>query len=186
MLETGANISGLSSEAQLIETVLYLENEPVDIRKITRVTELDDDTVLQALAELRNHYGEGIHGIELSELAGGYCFMPKELHWPQLKKHYGRKIDSRLTRSALETISIIAYSQPITRKEIENIRGVSSDTIIRMLMEREYIRIVGKKDVIGRPYLFGTTRKFLEDFNLGSIADLPKLSDLDRERFDEE
>ncbi len=186
MLDSEANAARLSSEAQLIETVLYLENEPVEIKKISRVTELLEDDVLQALAELRNHYSESIHGIELSELAGGYCFMPKELHWPQLKKHYGRKIDSRLTRSALETISIIAYSQPITRKEIENIRGVSSDTILRMLLDREYIRIVGKKDVLGRPYLFGTTRKFLEDFNLSSIADLPKLSDLDRERFDEE
>jgi segregation and condensation protein B len=86
----------------------------------------------------------------------------------------------------LETLSIVAYSQPITRREIDNIRGVSSDTIIRLLRDREYIKVIGRKDVPGHPCLYGTSRKFLFEFNLASISALPKLSDIDRLRFEAE
>ena len=84
----------------------------------------------------------------------------------------------------METLSIVAYSQPITRKEIDNIRGVASDSIVRLLREREYIKVVGRKDVQGHPCLYGTSRKFLFEFGLKSISDLPRLSEIDRQRFD--
>ena len=83
----------------------------------------------------------------------------------------------------MEALSIIAYAQPITRREVENIRGVASDNIIRLLKERDYIKVVGRKDIPGHPSLYGTTRKFLFEFNLPSIAALPQMSDLDRTRF---
>ena len=104
--------------------------------------------------------------------------------YDDLRQTYGKKVDKRLSRAALETLSIVAYSQPITRKEIDNIRGVTSDTIVRLLRDREYIKIVGRKDVQGHPCLYGTSRKFLFEFGLQSISDLPKLSDIDRMRFD--
>jgi segregation and condensation protein B len=103
-----------------------------------------------------------------------------------LRSCYGKRVDRRLSRAALETLSIVAYSQPITRREIDNIRGVASDTIIRLLREREYIKVVGRKDVPGHPCLYGTSRKFLFEFNLSSISALPKLSDIDRLRFETE
>jgi segregation and condensation protein B len=173
----------MSREARLVEAVLYLENEPVDTARLRRYTGLSADELQDVLAELRHHYDEAGHGVELVEMAGGYHFMPKEELWPELKANFGRKIDRRLTRSAMETISIVAYSQPITKREIEAIRGVSSDNVIRLLLDREYIRIIGRKDVLGRPFLYGTTKKFLQDFNLKSISDLPKLPDIDKERF---
>jgi segregation and condensation protein B len=176
----------LSSAARLIESILYLENEPVDITQLARYSQMNRDKVEQALAELRYHYSETNHGIEIAEFAGGFHFMPKEELWPELKDHYGRKIDRRISRSAMETLSIIAYSQPITRKEVDNIRGVSSDNVIRLLLDREYIQVVGRKDVLGRPFLYGTTRKFLQDFNLKSISALPRLEDIDKERFEDE
>jgi segregation and condensation protein B len=176
----------LSIQARFVESILYLENEPLDLTALCKISGFDRDVVVQTLAELRIHYTDGNHGIEISEFAGGYHFMPKEELWPDLKKHYGRKIDKRLSKSALETISIIAYSQPITRKEVENIRGVSSDNVIRLLLEREYIHVLGRKDVLGRPFLYGTSKKFLQDFNLKSISSLPKLDELDKERFDEQ
>ena len=117
------------------------------------------------------------------ELASGYQFLPHRDLNEILYPIYGRKIDKRLSKAALETLSIIAYSQPITRREIENLRGVSSDSIIRILLERDYIQVVGTKDVIGHPRLLGTTKKFLFDFNISSISDLPKLHELDVKRF---
>ncbi len=176
----------LSIQARYLESILYLENEPLDLHALCKISNYSKDDVVQALAELQIHYADGNHGIEISEFAGGYHFMPKEELWPVLKKNYGRKIDRRLSKSALETISIIAYSQPITKKEVENIRGVSSDNIIRVLLEREFIHVLGRKDVLGRPFLYGTTKKFLQDFNLKSISSLPKLDELDKERFDEQ
>ena len=116
-------------------------------------------------------------------LGGGYIFAPKKDLWEFLKARYGKKNENRLSRAALETLSIIAYSQPITRGEIENIRGVAADNMIRLLLSRTLIREAGKKDAPGKPIQYGTTREFLKLFRLASIADLPKLEEGDRERF---
>jgi hypothetical protein len=117
---------------------------------------------------------------------GGWILAPKVELWEVLKDRYGKKADSRLSRAALETLSIIAYSQPITRAEIESLRGVSADGMVHFLLEKELIKEVGKKEAPGRPVQYGTTKEFLKYFRLGSIADLPKLDELDRERFDDE
>ncbi len=177
----------LTRHMQIVEAVLYLENEPVEIDRLARLSSLPRKTVRECLDLLQQHYEqEPVHGIRLLEFAGGYHFVPKDELWDDLKDQYGKKIDRRLSRAALETLSIIAYSQPVTRKEIENIRGVSSDNSLRLLLDREYVRTVGKKDVIGHPNLYGTTKKFLQEFNLRSISSLPKLSDVDYDRFEEE
>jgi segregation and condensation protein B len=137
-----------------------------------------------ALAALKEKYAAAEHGIELLMLGGGYMFVPKKELWEHLKGRYGKKNDSRLSRAALETLSIIAYSQPITRLEIENLRGVkSADTMMSLLLSRDLIREVGKKDAPGKPQQYGTTKEFLKLFRLSSIADLPKLEEEDRERF---
>ncbi len=174
-------------QIQLIEAILFLENEPVDIDKLARISLLPRKKVRTCLEEIVEIYESSPHhGIRLLEFAGGYHFVPKDDLWEDLKDHYGRKIDRRLSKAALETLSIIAYSQPITRKEIDNIRGVSSDNSLRLLIERDYVRSVGKKEVIGHPYLYGTTKKFLQEFNLKSISSLPKLKDIDHDRFEQE
>ncbi len=126
------------------------------------------------------------HGLELVRIGGGWTLAPKKDLWEGLKEHYGRRKDSRLSRAALETLSIVAYSQPITRAEIEAIRGVGADNMIRFLLEKELIKEVGKKDAPGKPIQYGTTKDFLKYFRLDSIADLPRLDELDHERFDRE
>jgi segregation and condensation protein B len=110
-------------------------------------------------------------------------FAPKRQLWESLKGRYGKRNDNRLSRAALETLSIIAYSQPVTRGEIENLRGVSADNMIRLLLARNLIREAGKKEAPGKPLQYGTTKEFLKLFRLSSIADLPKLEEEDRERF---
>ena len=123
-------------------------------------------------------------GIELAMITGGWCLVPKKEYWEVVKEFYGSKREGRLSKSAMETLAIIAYSQPITRAEIESIRGVSVDNMIRLLMDRNLIKEVGKKEAPGRPTLFGTTKDFLKLFRLNSIAELPKLDEDEQERFE--
>ena len=101
-----------------------------------------------------------------------------------MKERYGKKNEGKLSRAAMETLAIIAYSQPITRAEIEALRGVSADNMIRILVERNLIKEVGRKDIPGKPIQFGTTKDFLQLFQLNSIADLPKLDETESERFE--
>jgi segregation and condensation protein B len=122
--------------------------------------------------------------VELSNIGGGYLIGPKKEYWESLKERYGKKNDAKLSKAAMETLSIIAYSQPITRGEIEAIRGVSADHMMRLLLERDLIKEVGKKDSPGKPIQYGTTKEFLKFFRLESIADLPKLDESERERFE--
>lgn len=169
--------------ARLIEAVLFIENDAVSGERLSHMMNLPIEVIEQAVQELHETYQPGARGVTLSQTSHGYQLIPSpELH-EALRNTYGKRVDRRLTRAALETLSIIAYAQPVTRRDVENIRGVSSDSIMRMLLEREYIHVVGRKDVPGHPGLYGTTRKFLLQFGLNSISDLPRLSELDRQRF---
>ena len=109
---------------------------------------------------------------------------PKKMYWDNLREKYGKRNESRLSRAAMETLAIIAYSQPVTRSEVEAIRGVQADNMIQLLFEKNLIRKMGKKDVPGKPIQYGTTREFLKIFRLGSIAELPKLNESEAERFE--
>lgn len=171
--------------AGLVECVLFLENEPVDLNTLMRATALGRQETLEALEALRERYRQDFHGLELLELAGGYTFSPKAPLWEILKLRYGKRNENRLSRAALETLSIVAYSQPITRQEIEAIRGVSADAMIKLLLSRQLIREVGKREVPGRPAQYGTTKEFLKLFRLSSIAELPKMDEMEREKFEE-
>jgi segregation and condensation protein B len=108
----------------------------------------------------------------------------KREYWENLKERYGKKNEGKISRAAMETLAIIAYSQPVTRAEIEKIRGVSADNMIRLLLEKSFIREVGKKDIPGRPVMYGTTKEFLKQFRLNSISELPKLGEGDIEKFE--
>lgn len=174
----------LIKETAIIEAVLFLENEPVNVKSISRICELAENIVEEILEALKEKYSADEHGIELVEISGGYTFSPKEEFWGILKPHYGKKNDEKLSKAAMETLSIIAYSQPLTKTEVENIRGVSADNMIRLLVRKGFVREVGKKDVPGKPLLYGTTKEFLKAFRLNSIADLPKLEEQDRDRFE--
>lgn len=174
----------LEREAALIEAILFLESEPVEVEKLSRYSNLPPDIVDRVLLQLREEYSREDHGLELIEISGGIQFAPKAELWEHLKDRYGRKNESRLSKAALETLSIIAYSQPITRGEIDNIRGVSSTNMVKQLHERNLVKVVGKKDVPGKPVQYGTTKEFLKLFRLKSISDLPHLDELDQERFE--
>ena len=170
--------------AAFLEAVLFLESEPVDIAALSRITGLNRREIRQAIDELHRLYTLQTHGLEVVELGGGFTLSVKQHLWDQLKNRYGKRSEGKLSRAALETLSIIAYSQPVTRQEIESIRGVSADGMIKLLSGKNLIREVGKKEVPGRPVQYGTTKEFLKVFRLASIADLPKLDEMTEEKFE--
>lgn len=173
-----------NKETALLETVLFLESEPQSIKVLSNKSQLSEEVVEKCLENLKEKYSEENSGIELSMITGGWCLTPKKEYWSVLKEQYGSKKEGRLSRSAMETLSIIAYRQPITRAEIEAIRGVGVDNMMRLLIERNLIKEVGKKEAPGRPTLFGTTKEFLKLFRLNSISELPRLDEDEEERFE--
>lgn len=174
----------MEKETALLEAILYLESEPVDETALARISGLSVEVVSSVIELLQERFASESCGLELVRISGGWALSPKKELWDSLKERYGKKNDSRLSRAAMETLSIIAYSQPITRAEIEAIRGVSADNMIRLLADRNLIKEVGKKDIPGKPVQFGTTKDFLKLFRLNSIADLPKLDESEIDRFE--
>ncbi len=174
----------MERETALIEAILFLETDALDETALSRIASLSKDVVIEALKHLAERYDGADSGLMLSKIGGGWVLGPKRDYWDFLKDRYGKKNENRLSKAALETLAIVAYSQPITRAEVEAIRGVSADTMIRLLLDKGLIKEVGKKDVPGKPIQYGTTKEFLKFFRLESIADLPKLDDNDSDRFE--
>jgi segregation and condensation protein B len=176
----------VEKEAAIIEAILYLETDPIDYAALVRISGLSRDVVHKAVERLEEKYKKDDSGIELTHIGGGVMISPKKEYWDNLKERYGKKNEAKFSKAALETLSIIAYSQPITRSEIEAIRGVQADTMIRLLLDKNLplIREVGKKDVPGKPTQYGTTKEFLRFFRLESIAELPKLNENEASRFE--
>jgi segregation and condensation protein B len=174
----------LEKESGLVETVLFLESEPLTPEQIASISQLAKNVVDQCLELLKEKYRSENSGIEISMITGGWVLTPKKEFWDVLKERYGDKTAGRLSKSALETLSIIAYKQPITRAEIEALRGVPPDNMIRLLEDRQLVKEVGKRDAPGKPSEFGTTKEFLKFFHLNSIAELPKLDEKESERFE--
>ncbi|MDR0663873.1 MAG: SMC-Scp complex subunit ScpB [Spirochaetaceae bacterium] len=165
---------------------MFLETDPIDEKQIAHITSMIESEVETALEVLKVRYTQPGSGFDVVRIGGGLTIAPKREYWEILKERYGRKNQAKLSRAAMETLAIIAYSQPITRAEIEAIRGVQADNMIRILLERGLVREVGKKDIAGRPVQFGTTKEFLNLFRLESIAGLPKLDESDAERFEQQ
>jgi segregation and condensation protein B len=157
----------------IVESLLFAADKPLTLQQVGGfVGENDLSHVREAIASLEAHYYE--RGIQLHNVAGGYQFRtnPKNATWVQ--KLLAQK-PVRLSRALLETLAIVSYRQPITRPEIDEIRGVDSGGTLKTLMDRSLVRMLGKKEEPGRPILYGTTREFLEFFNLKDLKDLPTL-----------
>lgn len=164
----------------LIEAILFSSDKPVLIEDIRNVLkDIDPSEIRQIIEELKTDYLNQNRGIRIVELAGGFQMVTREELAEDLKKFYKTQKKERLSRAALETLAIIAYKQPITKLQIESLRGVEVEGLISKLKDLGFIRIVGRRKAPGRPYLYGTTRYFLEYFGLNSLEDLPKLEGLD-------
>ena len=160
-----------------VEALLFASEKPVHLDEIKEAFEaaVDLKTVKEILAELKGEYESQNRGFKLFEIAEGYQLVTDLRFASYLKRFYQAREKKRLTRASLETLSVIAYKQPVTRADIEFVRGVNVDGAITTLMERRLIRVTGRKEVPGRPILYGTTPEFLEYFGLNSVKDLPTL-----------
>lgn len=158
----------------VVESVLFVAPHPLTVEQIFEATGVEREKVMGALQSLQGERREGVSGIVLHEVAGAW-----QLRTAPESAEYVRRFlkvkPQRLTRAAVETLALIAYRQPVTRPEIEDVRGVDSGAVLKALLDRRLIKIVGKKEEVGRPMLYGTTREFLEFFALKDLASLPTL-----------
>ena len=177
-------IKNIEKETALVEAILFMEGDPLDEGTIADICGLSKEAVTGSLDNLSERYANSDCAFELTRVGGGVKISIKREYWDNLKERYGRKNEGKISRAAMETLAIVAYSQPITRTEIEKIRGVSADNMLRLLLDKSFIREVGKKDIPGRPVLYGTTKEFLKQFRLNSISELPKLGESDIEKFE--
>jgi segregation and condensation protein B len=169
-----------TSEAKpIIESLLFVADEPLSIRKIKQVVEdIDESTIRHILAELKEEYTQSNRAIQIIEIANGYQFATRPAYADWVSKLVQSTTKFRLTKPALETLTIIAYRQPVMRAEIESIRGVDSGGVIQTLLEKKLIRVTGRKEVVGRPLLYGTTQEFLDHFGLRNLSDLPTVEEV--------
>ncbi len=165
----------------VLEVLLFLSGEPITLPSIKDVTELPESEIKRLMDELIAQYKERNTGLFIVEIANGYQMVTNPEYAEWVRKFKNIHMSSRLSLPALETLSIIAYKQPIIRAEIEQLRGVNSDSAIRTLLERRLIKVMGRKEAPGRPFLYGTTKEFLHYFGLKDLTELPTLKDFVRE-----
>ncbi|MEW6162086.1 MAG: SMC-Scp complex subunit ScpB [Nitrospirota bacterium] len=165
----------------VFEALLFLSGEPITPSTIKDVIELPESEIKRLMEELMAQYKERNAGLLIVEIANGYQMVTNPEYSEWVKKFKSAHLSSRLSMPALETLAIIAYRQPIIRAEIEQLRGVNSDSAIRTLLDRRLIRVIGRKEAPGRPFLYGTTKEFLQCFGLKDLTELPTPKDLVRE-----
>lgn len=173
---------GIIEWKSILEGLLFAAgDEGLSIKQLTSVLEIDEATVLSIIEDLKEEYQKKERGIDLVEVAGVYQLTTKKEHAPYLKRLMETPMNQSLSQAALETLAIIAYKQPITRIEIEEIRGVKSERSIRTLLAKGLIQEVGREEGVGRAILYGTTKEFLEYFGLKTIEELPSLTEIENE-----
>lgn len=163
----------------IVESLIFISEEPMSLDRLCGILhEYDRDVIRTCILELQAEYENPERGIFLAEVAKRYQFRTREENGDFVRRLVKTK-SSRFSQSALETLAITAYRQPITRAEIEYLRGVDSGGVIKTLLEKKLIKILGKKDIPGRPLIYGTTRYFLEMFSLKDLKSLPTLREIE-------
>jgi segregation and condensation protein B len=161
----------------IIEALIFASPEPLTLKMLTRLlADEPRDEIVAALGALKKRYDGG--GLHLVELAGGYQITTRPEFHEWVRRLFHERTTQKLSVQALETLAVVAYKQPVTAAEIGEIRGVNTSGVLSTLLERHLIKIVGRKNVIGRPFLYGTTTEFLIRFGLNDLSDLPKVDDM--------
>jgi segregation and condensation protein B len=162
----------------IVEALTFVSREPVTMKELARMFKGLDKAVIEAqIHELKTLYAADNRGLQFIEVAGGYQITTRPEHNEWVRELLDPKSPARLSTQALETLAVIAYKQPATLPEIIELRGIKSGGVVKTLLERRLIKIMGRKEVVGRPLLYGTTKEFLLQFGLKDLEDLPKIED---------
>ncbi len=162
----------------VIEAILFVSDKPVTVEQFKQVLEEVSPSEIEKIIKLvQDDYGQKVGGLTVVEVAGGYQMLSNPSYASYIRNFYKTRTKEKLSRPSLETLAIIAYKQPVSRADIEIVRGVNSDGVMAHLLSKGLVKIVGRKEVPGRPFLYGTTKEFLEYFGLKSLEDLPKLEE---------
>ena len=171
--------SPLSGLQGIVEAILFVSGEPISVDRLQGVVEgVSRTELMSALRALQTDYAAEGRGLQVVEVAGGFQIATRPDCAPWIKRLERAKAGAKLSRSAMETLAIVAYKQPLVRAEIEQIRGVDTAGVLKTLLDRRLIRIVGRKDIPGRPIMYGTTKQFLQAFGLKDLGSLPALRDI--------
>lgn len=162
---------------QIIEAILYVAGEPVALRDLARALEQDDAQILSAVRRLEAYYDDNMRGLRLKRFGGHIQLATRAEYAPYIERLLQPVQKQSLTQAALETLAIVAYRQPVTRLDLEAVRGVKCDYSLQSLMNKNLVKELGRKETIGRPILYGTTDAFLSHFGLHSLDDLPDPED---------
>jgi segregation and condensation protein B len=168
----------MSELKSIVEALIFASPEPVTVKTLAKLLDTEPkEEIVAAIEALKQDY-ERPGGLTLVEVAGGYQIVTRmELHeW--VRRLFHERTTQKLSVASLETLAVIAYKQPVTAPEISEIRGVNTVGVLGTLVERHLVKVVGRKPVVGRPFLYGTTREFLDRFGLNDLADLPKVEDM--------
>lgn len=168
----------------VVEVVLFASEDALSVERIAAALERQDATpaaIREAIGRLNESYRQGDRTFEIVEVAGGYKMMTLPEYNNYVRRVLRSRSRDRLSQAAMETLAIVAYRQPVTRAEIENIRGVEAGPMLRMLVDRGLVRIVGRAEALGHPLLYGTTKTFLEHFGLKDLDSLPRADELMRQ-----
>lgn len=165
----------------MLEALLFVSSEPLVPKELKRLTGMHESDLTTILEEIASEYAERGGGVIVGKVAGGYQMTTNPEHADLIRRLKGKGRSQKLSLAALETLAIIAYKQPITKAEIEDLRGVNADGMVKSLLEKHLIKIVGKKETPGRPLLYSTSREFLQYFGLNDLTELPTLKDLERD-----
>lgn len=161
-----------------LEAVLFASDEPLTLNRLSDILETDSKQVRQCIFALNEIYRVNKHSFLIEKIAGGFQMLTLPTYNTWLRKLTRIRTDNKLTPAALETLAIIAYKQPVIRADVEAIRGVGAGEMIRSLMHKGMVKIAGRAEILGRPMLFATTKKFLQVFGLNTLKDLPKVEEL--------
>jgi segregation and condensation protein B len=162
----------------VIEAILFVSDKPVTVEQFKQVLEEVSPSEIEKIIKLvQDDYTQNVGGLAIVEIAGGYQMLSNPSYASYIRNFYKTRTKEKLSRPSLETLAIVAYKQPVSRADIEIVRGVNSDGVMAHLLSKGLVKIVGRKEVPGRPFLYGTTKEFLEYFGLKSLEDLPKLEE---------
>ena len=170
---------GISEIISIVEALIFVSDEPITIKTLTDVLEEEKETIESALEELQREYEEREGGLQLREIAGGWQISTRTEFHEEVRKFLKTRPSAKLSLAALETLAVIAYKQPVTVPEILEIRGVQSASAIKTLLDKKLITAKGRKETVGRPMQYGTSKDFLIQFGLKDLTELPSIEDFE-------